>query len=443
MGFFSFYRLLWRPASIAYLPALGLIAALFLFVYPLDPHVHPHRPSLGRLNLFTLVFSGAVGFFVGAAVFELQNTLLSWTLPNLRRQLFLSLLFVSIITALIVTWLYKSFDGPAPWVPVFTSVLLWYNMGIAFSTLRFLDVTIGNIRLFGAGTFTLVLLVAAAIAIYRISDIYIIQPLLSAVLATLGVSIYLYRIFGVNAARGNPLVSVQKMMFQKGNATRSWNRAVPLTRLVDWIRAGEYENFGFNRGGWPAKAVVQSCIVVVGGAGLEFLMEGLSLSFIVTYVFGSSLMACLFLQKGWHYPLSRSQMARLAYWSSFLSNAVSCGILLLTFLSFGILIEPYTGVDFYRLLPLMFIFTPCCHWPRVRHGLDILNLPKSRAFNFKGFLTFTVGLICFGVTSAIWLRVATDIPDLYEAGAFSGLILLSQFLFRYKIERYYRTADLV
>lgn len=444
MGLYALFQLLWRPASIVLLFFLGLIAALFLVVYPPEPHVHPHPPPPpGRLNVFTLVFSGTVGFFLGSVVFELQNTLLSWTLPNLRRRFFSSLLLIGIIAGIIVTWLYKTFGGPAHWVPVFTSGLLWYSMGLALLTLRSLDVAIGNIRLCGAGTLTLVLLVASGFLINRISDLYDAQPVLCVVLTMLGVSIYVYRILGVESFRKNPLVSIQEMIVSKGNPTRIWNRVAPLTRLFDWIRAGEFENLGFNRGGWPAKAVEQSCIVVVGGAAIDFLMEGISLAFFVTYVFSSSLTACLFLQKGWHYPLSRTQMARLAFCSSFLSNAVSCGILLLTFLSYEILNEPYSGFDFYRLLILTFIFAPSCHWARLRHGLDFLNLPKSRALNFKGFPIFCGGLMCFAAMSGIWHRTAKDIPDHYEFGALAGLILLSQGFFRYKVNRFFMRGDLV
>ena len=411
MGLYALFRLLWRPVSIGLLFFLGIIAALFLLVYTPDPHVHPHPPPPpGRLNVFTLVFSGTVGFFLGSVVFELQNTLLSWTLPNLRRQLLSSLLLVGIIAGIIVTWLYKSFDGPAHWVPVFTAGLLWYSMGLALLTLRSLDVAIGNIRLCGAGTFTLFLLVAGGFVINRISDLYDAQPVLCVVLTMIGVSIYLYRILGVKSFRKNPLVSIQEMIVSKGNPTRIWNRVAPLTRLFDWIRAGEFENLGFNRGGWPATAVVQSCIVVVGGAAIDFLMDGISLAFFVTYVFSSSLTACLFLQKGWHYPLSRTQMARLAFCSSFLSNAVSCGILLLTFLSYEVLIGRYAGFDFYRSITLAFVFAPSCHWTRMRHGFDILNLPRSQALNFRGLPIYCGGLFCFTIMSplrkrALWGRI--------------------------------------
>lgn len=43
----------------------------------------------------------------------------------------------------------------------------------------------------------------------------------------------------------------------------------------------------------------------------------------------------------------------------------------------------------------------------------------------------------------IWLELGPGIPFAYECAAVAGLILLSQFLFRYKVNRYFKTGDLV
>ncbi len=442
MGFYALFRLLWRRVSILYVLGLGLVVLWFLFLYLHGPHVHPHRPPPPeRLNLFTLVFSAVVGFLIGQSVSELQHTLLSWTLPNLRRRLFFSLLFVGIVTAFIVTWVYTSLDGPAPWLPIFTSVLLWYSMGLALSTNPFPDITIRDIRLCGVGTFTLALLVAAGFSINRIPDLYNTQPLLSVLLTALGASLYLHRILGANAARENSLVSIKEMVAWKGISRRNWQHTGPLTGLFNWIRAGEYENFGFIRGGWPARAVVVSGIGVVGGAAVDYLVEGLMLAFFGPYVIGCCLKECLFLQKGWLYPLSRRQLARLAYWSSLLYNAVFCGILLLTFLFLESLIELDAGYDITRFLTLMFIFTPVFQWPCLRYGLHFLNFPLTQAL--RALVSFSGGGIGVMVLSVIWIEAAPDISDVYEVAACAGLILLFQCLFRYKVETYFKRGDLV
>ncbi len=456
MGFYALFRLLWRWVSILYVLGLGLVVLWFLFLYLHGPHVHPHRPPPPeRLNLFTLVFSAVVGFLIGQSVSELQHTLLSWTLPNLRRRLFFSLLFVGIVTAFIVTWVYTSLDGPAPWLPIFTSVLLWYSMGLALSTNPFPDITIRDIRLCGVGTFTLALLVAAGFSINRIPDLYNTQPLLSVLLTALGASLYLHRICGANAARENsldPIVftglatgrSLEKAAIAlKRTARRNWQHTGPLTGLFNWIRAGEYENFASNRGGWAAEAVRLSGIAVLIVMALLYLREVFAFLkwYQLTAYWPAVLAMCyciegsFFLQKGWLYPLSRTQLARLAYWSSLLYNAGIYGIMLLTFLFLESLIELDAGYDFIRPLTLMFIFTPVCQWLRLRYGPFLTQA-------LRGLVPFSGSLIGVMVLGVIWLKAAPGISDPYEVAACAGLILLSQCLFRYKVETYFKRGDL-
>ncbi len=199
MGFYALFRLLWRRVSILYVLGLGLVVLWFLFLYLHGPHVHPHRPPPPeRLNLFTLVFSAVVGFWIGQSVSELQHTLLSWTLPNLRRHLFSSVLFIGIITAFVVTWVYNWLGGPAPWVPVFTSGLLWYSMGIIAVVGDVRDI---SSRPFGAAVFAISVLTVAGFLINRIADLYSTRPLLCVLLTVVGASLCLYRILDVNTAR--------------------------------------------------------------------------------------------------------------------------------------------------------------------------------------------------------------------------------------------------
>ena len=115
MGFNALFRLIWCQVTILHVLSLGLAFVLVLLLYKDEPF--PGAPRPGRLNFFTLFFPALVGDYLGQGVCGLQHTLFSWTLPNLRRRLFFSLLFVGIVTAFIVTWVYKWFDGPCPLAP--------------------------------------------------------------------------------------------------------------------------------------------------------------------------------------------------------------------------------------------------------------------------------------------------------------------------------------
>ncbi len=452
MGFYALFRLFWRSASILFVFWLAIVLGMVLFLYKGGPF--PGVPRPGRVNLFTLIFSACAGSLVALNVVELQHKLLSWTLPNLRRQLFSSVLFVGIITAFLVTWVYSWLDGPAPWLPIFTSVLLWYSMGIAFQS--------------GSVVFPLLVLVLAGFFINRIADLYSTQPLLCVLLTVVGASLCLYRILDVNAARKKPLVPMKEVMGLNSIYRRKWQHTGPITGLFNWIRAGEYENFGFIRGGWPAVAVGLSGVAVLIVTAMAYYKgyergsHEMGIQFIYHTIFDSSsfkknmtvlvsdfpvlcagaysIIGSLFPQnKGWLYPLSRTQLARLAYWSSLLYNAVFCGILLLAFFLIQSLVGLYAGYDAHfkaipdciRPVTLIFIATPLIQW---------LRLYVQSAVWLFVFLLLWLGV---GVLGAIWLEAASDISDLYEVAAGAGLILLSQCLFRYKVETYFKRGDLV
>ncbi len=467
MGFYALFRLLWRRVSILSVLGLGFAIAWSLFLYQNQDGTFLFQvPRLGGLNLFILVFSAVVGSFVGQSVDELQYKLFSWILPYLRRRLFCSVLFVGIVTAFIVTWVYKWFDGPAPWVPIFTSALLWYSMGIVSSTGDVRDGSDRSRRPHGVAFFTMSALVVAGFSINRIADFYATHPLLCVLLTVVGASLCLYRsILDVNTTRKKSLALVpivlidlatgrsweKEVIAWKRTARRKWQHTGPITGLFNWIRAGEYENFASNRGGWAAGVVKLSGIAVLIVMALPYLAEVQGPAFLKAYQKVYQLLApgipaflamfyctdgSFFLQKGWLYPLSRTQLARLTYWGSLLYNVVICGIMLLVFLFLESLIKLDAGYDFIRPLTMMFIFIPVIQWLRLRYGLVFTQIPIA-------FVLF-LGVICVVALSGfLWVLAALDISDLYEVAACAGLVLLSQCLFRYKVVTYFKRGDLV
>ena len=97
-------------------------------------------------NFLTLTISVILGSFPGRIVQELRHTLISRTLPNLRRRLFSSLLFAGVLTASIQTWIYGSAGGTAPLLPIFSSVLLWYSVGLVLGMNPVLVTMLRDIR---------------------------------------------------------------------------------------------------------------------------------------------------------------------------------------------------------------------------------------------------------------------------------------------------------
>jgi len=146
----------------------------------------------------------------------------------------------------------------------------------------------------------------------------------------------------------------------------------------------------------------------------------------------------LFLHKGWLYPLSRNQLAKLAYLSSLLYNAGICGIMLVTVLILERLEEPDNWFGFRRPLALVFVFNPVFQWMRLRHGLFFTQIPSVLVL----YLSCILGVFGFGL-GWFWFGLDRDISVVHEVVVCVALILLSQGLFRYKIEKYYQTSDLV
>ena len=261
MGLYALFRLLWRRMTILFVLCEGFAFAIFLFIYPDQPI--PGIPTPGRLNFLSFLFAAMAGSSLGQSVCELQHTLISWTLPNLRRRLFYSLLVAGIATAFIATWIYRSFDGPCPALPIFTSALLWYSMGVTVGRGRVPDFSTLRIRANRVAIFTLSLLIVAGFSINRIVDYYGTQTLTCVLLTMLGATLYLHRNIAIKPARRYSLVSTNELTATKGKSRRQWTLKGPITGLFNWIRAGGYENLGLVRGGWP--------IVSLGLSGIALL----------------------------------------------------------------------------------------------------------------------------------------------------------------------------
>lgn len=465
MGFYAVFGLWWRKGTILYVLGQGLPIVYFLFAYTDQPF--PGTPTPSRLNFLSFLFAAVVGQDLGQGVRGIQHTLISWTLPNLRRRLLFSLLLAGIATAFIVTWAYRSLEGPGPTLPIFTSALLWYSMGVTVGRGQVPDFSTLGVRASRVSIFTLTLLIVAGFSINRIVDYYGTQTLLCVLLTMLGATLFLLRNIAVNPARRDSMVSIKELTAPKGKSRRQWKLKGPITGLLSWIRAGEYENLGLVRGGWPAVTVGISAIAVLCVISMAYYMgykresHEIGILYIYQAVFEPSsirnmtvlvsifpamficfhfMLGSLVLKGNLLYPLSRNELARLAYWGSFLHTTVFCGITLLVFYLVGCLAWLYADYEtpfkfipgFIRPLTLMYLFSPFLSWIHLRFG------PGSISIVILWFLFAFGG----GILGGTWLEMGTGFSIIQEITACAALILLSQGLFRYKVERYFRTADL-
>lgn len=107
--------------------------------------------------------------------------------------------------------------------------------------------------------------------------------------------------------------------------------------------------------------------------------------------------------------------------------------MLLTFLLLDGLTGIFAGLDLARPLVLMFICNPVIQWVRFR----------NQQFKVSSYVILAVFIIGYSIMIAIWLESGPSISFSYEAATVASLILLSQALFRYKVNRYFKTGDLV
>ncbi len=488
MGFDALFRLLsWRSGVFL---ALYLIFTVCFVLFFYADERFPGTPRPGRLNFFALFISAFVGSFLGGVVAGIRRCWFSWTLPNLGRRILTPLLLSAIITAFLVAWLYKRLGGSAPWLPVITFDLLWFSLGFVhgwyfwgmFGTLKsnVLQTSVFHIRPFGFMILTLSVLVFASFAINRIADFSSSQPVYCVILSMLAAWLLLRHVLGHHAAKlialfpardvngfTGGLTVAAPMTLNRMSVRKSQERR-PFTGIFNMIRAGEYENLGMVRGGWPVIAVGLSvvavlCVVILAyykgfergshEAGVQFVhhaifdpaskknMTVLVSIFPAMIVSFHSLLGTTFLKGNLLYPLTRIQIAKIAFWGSLFHNAVFCVILLLTSCLAGSLAwffaeyeSPYKLVpEIIRPLTLMFAFSPFLSWIRLRFGLSLMSF-------WGGVFPFTFGV---GILGILWLETGTGISSIYEILGCTALILLSQCLFRYKVNRYFKTGDLV
>ncbi len=453
MGFFAFFRLLWRRAMLGQAFLLSLMVAAVLL-----PVQTEYAPDFGissttRVNLFPLIFPFLVGLIlVETSLAELQHTLLAWSLPNLRRNLLFPVVSVGIVASIPATVVYRWLGGAAPWIPVFTTGILWYSVGIIAANVY---VRGSDRPLYHYATVFLrsALLVLSVFSINRVVDFCSNHPIISVLLTFVGATLCFLRFHSANVARRKSLVPIRSPEEEINSRKRSPTRRLPLkgpfSRISEWIRAGEYENFGSDWGGWVGRAVKYSGIAVLIVIVLPYLKDVQELGILIgLQMFAPAIPAflamgycangSLFLHKGWLYPLSRNQLAKLAYLSSLLYNAGICGIMLVTVLILERLEEPDNWFGFRRPLALIFVVNPVFQWMRFRHGPVFTQIPGVLVV----YLCCIAGVFGLGL-GWFWIGRDSGVPILYEVAAGAGLVLLSQGLFRYKVETYFRKADLV
>ncbi|MDE2887334.1 MAG: hypothetical protein OXR72_03910 [Gemmatimonadota bacterium] len=445
IAIYALYRLLWRPAILAFYVIFAGITLLALWIMgaKLDILSEP-----GRLILVTMALPSIAGIAVGQSVGELQHTPISWSLPRLSRLLSSSVCITGIGLAALTTWAYYWMGGFAPAIPILASCFLWYSLAFPFGTYEFVDARSLRYRKSSVFYFAILIFVFGILSTNRITDLYVAQPALFTLVTPFVAILYLRRSFATKVARGKSLVSMPLFhrftfgpyqtarMAARRDSRQRWNRAAPLTGLDDWVRAAVYENYGTVRIGWFGWTLLYSVGMLVALAIIYRVFGHSHVHGVVGASLGLGLVMLqqsLYVQKGQLYPLSRPQLARLAFWSALIYNALFCGSWILGYFLLEGLTGIFAGTDLVRPVLLMFICNPVIQWVRFR----------NEDFKVSSYVILALFLIGYSVLCTTWLEFGCCISFAYEASAVAGLILLSQYLFRCKFRRHFNSGDLV
>jgi len=499
------YRLLWRPATLAWIPTAA-ICAFIPMVFVLSIRLAFGLPELelsaGRaIQVLTLV--AMMGLLVGQIVRELQHCPWSWAVPSLRRRLLPGVVLLGVLTALFAreTWvllaipfeigsrnaardLYRFWND---FPPLSTGVFALYFLAFT-AAVRPVPATIAGLL---TGVFLADELTRAAAAHQAVA------MLAAAVL----VPVLLYHTLGASAARRRPFLPTRLLSGPVTTAARApaplragggaqWKLAQLGAEPLDWLRAGVFENHGYRT------SFVRVGTVAIAAAGLGYVaLQTLLGAFLGATALWSGIYAnagrnipdaimsltivsalvtvplavfltgfgSISLTRAPFYPLSRGQLAKIEFWGSLAEATVVTGLMaaLLTafwtsvynevwgYVAFGSTVwERLTGSStawvpaLTRPLALVFLIAPIVQLFRLRYLRAAA--PRNRIVVFIAVVALTAALTFAGLIAMGWANVlAPRYSLIVDVPVFAALAIVSQLLYRRGVERYFATADLI
>lgn len=443
-----------------------------------------------------------IGQWAGSTLHEVLRRPFSWTLPGLRPKLFRSVLCTGLLASLLWSGFWRWANGPYPFLPLVAAGLFFYSLGVYNGAGQTIKKSFPFVVRAGSGALDLLVILSVFLWANPVGRLYLTRPLLLSFLAVLGASAYLFCVFrfGFNPTppQTSPYPASYSDRIQRRALYEWWARRNPSRRtwripyldanITRWMRASEYENFAGRRlGRWPGFAPLAFLFAVAAFPFMIFLPLSFAENYRRTHAFGPDLtwlcrilfdplnvqkhvamvlmiamavcMCFLFfplsLQKGRLYPLSRPQLARLAYWNSLFYNTMFCFTTALIFLAAGQGVSRFAGIDMplrdiaWILRPLILIlaFAPVFQWHRLRYGHDpypTIDMPLAGvAYLFLAVLS--IGLLEAFLSNAGNVR-SILLPGLSTGGEAVLLIclaLLSQWLYWRKLRSYFTHGDLI
>ncbi|MEO7647853.1 MAG: hypothetical protein ABIV11_06405 [Gemmatimonadaceae bacterium] len=450
-GAYVLGRLIWRPAALLMLWALGMAAlgatwdlahgpvdlisdALAGFQSSLDV-----RRATWRLATLVPAISGVLLSFIGR---ELQHSLYGWTLPGLASGLRNGKLAAGLLIAALIATLVARISGAELASAAFGWALLCFALGgVGF------DPVLPRIESRG---------VPAILALLVLRPVYLDQvgawhPLIFGALSAIVAVLLIRREYSSAISRLRPLAGpssmwatgpsgTQQYWLRRSVPERELNAALDTDSLSNWLRAGYYETYGGARRGWAGVALLQVSVAMV----LAYFTDNPQMVVVMTWVMVGTSMTQL--RAKFLYPMSRARRATL-FVASTVGETLAASALALAAVLILLAVGPRTAappgtspLELASFFVFFIAWAPLGHWAKIREPwTGDGSMSARRAARFFGFqiaymlvaMTFAAQFQRFAEASATsWVAVAALTAGIYA-------------IYWLAVQHYYRTRDLI
>lgn len=385
-----------------------------------------------------------LGFIVGQANIEARCRHFSWCLPNLRRDLILSMSAIGLLCAIVCTYL-----APAE-VPPAMAFLHGFSAYLLGTTIKLQEYTVIYIRSL-LSWFCWALVVVWVIGLHVFNSWYASDPLGSSLLlSALCLAIFWYHshpaphrelcfapMMTLSSAWNKTAREWYQRRVQMTKASVVKDRSYPFPRnprLSDWVRAGYFESLG-GYGWWLPLRMVGMMIVflVIANSVIENSMNVTFMMVAMVGCFQWPMMPRMTLL----YPLDRRQWLRISYVTALTEMLFYTGSSAIALLLFGL---PWTFMPFHQPQP-----------PEVQRvllmALAVVPVVQAvrRCFGSKNMtVIMTVWIILAIATEvfSVWMLHRRLAFGMIELLVFLLLIFLAQLGLYLSLRRHFLQGDL-
>ena len=489
MNILPFFTFLRSPVYII----IALCACWFLFQNSVSSHAHQF--SVFFLFFFFELYGGIIGSIVG----ENQHRMLTWTLPHFRKHLMMWSIIVGLFSVVVWTIVLTYAPLNASWSTILLVNLGFYCLGFAFLGGWSLDTN--HPGLIYKYRILIVLPVLALTYLWQEVLAFGEQHKLGLALIAFAIAVGThYFAFNQATFRSKPFsffvgsfrsgfdpktreIWKQNAMKMRKASTRVWHLDHIGTGIFNWLRAGQYENFGLRGWGSPLSASSAVLAMLFFFLGMKTHLFGLwdrspydfeTLSKMIYHlvfyfdpldskiagdIFGAVFFGiCMYLfihptslKRGYVYPLSRTQRMRIRYSSLLVQNisffAVSILVLgvlgILAGIKVGFVSEGDMSLRILCVLGWWVVLLPILQWLQFKY--DLYGFQRTRR-QIGGMvfliLALILALVFTGFISLmrIWYL---DLMLIYEVPILFVCFILLQWFLLARLKRYYATQDLV